>query len=143
MRVVLDTNVLVSAVLTKQSPTRLILDLHATGTFQIVVSEEILAEYQKVLTYPHIAKRIKKTAEQTKQFLHTFQKLAILVEPTEAVTVVKNDPEDNKFLACALAGKAEYLVSGDSDLLTFKIYKGIHIITPTRFLLFLHMRRAA
>lgn len=136
MRIVFDTNVIVSFFLSPSGTPAQLLDLweHHTELFEVVVSETILIEYARALSYPHVTAHHKKSPEQIDAFINLFRKLATIVEPTETVTVIKDDPDDNKFLSCALSGHAEYIISGDRDLLRIGEYKGIHILTPKNFL---------
>ena len=145
MRIVLDTNVIVSRFLSPAGAPAKVLDLwKKKGYFDVVVSEEILQEYARALTYPHIQARHQIPAREIETNIHTFSDIAILVVPTEQITIVKDDPDDNTFIACALAGNAEYIVSGDRDLLTVRTYKGIRILTPATFLTLIeHEQKAA
>src|ERR1700704_3577623 len=133
MRIVVDTNVLISALLNNHSLPRTIFNLQQSGRFRIVISEEIVSEYRRVLAYPHIQARHRFTPQKIEKYLSLLRNASVLVTPTEQVTVVKDDPDDNKFIACALAGNAEYVVSGDPDLLAIKSYQGIRILTPAMF----------
>jgi putative PIN family toxin of toxin-antitoxin system len=144
MRIVVDTNVLVSALLSKHSLPRRIFNLQQSGRFRIVISEAILSEYRRVLAYPDIQARHRFSQQGIEKYLSLLRNASVVVTPSEQVTVVKDDPDDNKFITCALAGNAEYLVSGDSDLLQIKTYQGIRILTPAAFLTFLdHEQQAA
>jgi putative PIN family toxin of toxin-antitoxin system len=143
MRAVLDKNVIVSRYLSpKGSPTQ-ILKQWRWNAFDLVVSEAILREYQETLLYKHIQAMHQRNAHVVERIVANFRKLSILVEPSEEVDVITSDPDDNKFLAYALTGCAEVIVSGDSDLLSLKQYQGIHILPPHTFLMFLEQEKAA
>lgn len=135
MRIVLDTNVIVSRFLSPAGTPAKVLDLwKKKGYFDVVVSEEILQEYARALTYSHIQARHQIPSREIETYIHTFSDIAILVVPTERITIVKDDPDDNTFIACALAGNAEYIISGDRDLLRVRAYNGVRILTPAAFL---------
>lgn len=131
MKVVLDTNVIVSGFLSPTSYTALILQQWAqnTKTFDILVSQAILDEYERMLAYPHLHI----IPDEQQRFLTLLKKVASLVTPTQEITVVR-DPSDNKFIECAVAGRAAYIVSSDPDLLELKEYQGIQILSPEQFL---------
>jgi hypothetical protein len=132
MRVVLDTNVLVSALIVKVGKPAQI--LRRVGEFELLTSEEILAETEKVLYYEHIQKRYHPTEEDIKSFIRNLRDVGEVIRVRSKVEVIKEDPDDNKFLACGLDGGADFIVSGDPHLTELKEYKGIEIISPARFL---------
>jgi putative PIN family toxin of toxin-antitoxin system len=128
MRVVLDTNVFVSAVLgpTLQS----ILAYWRSGTFTLIVSDEIVQEYLGVLRRP----KFRLTPEIIDPIMAQIFQLADFVAPDVSIHAVQADPSDNKFLEVALAGKAIYIVSGDNHLLDIKAYQDIRILTAREFI---------
>jgi putative PIN family toxin of toxin-antitoxin system len=128
MRVVLDTNILVSSVL--GGILRAIVDDWKAGKFTLIVSEAIAQEYLEILNRP----KFKFSAQEIADIKGYLLKAADFVTPVEKVDVVKADPSDNKFLEAALAGRAIYVVSGDSHLLELKDFRGIEIITAREFL---------
>ena len=130
MRVVLDTNVLVSALLFTGALSELV-SLWQRGMITILLSREILDEYLRVLAYP----KFHLSEGEIKDLIGTeLLPFAVVVKPRTRVHVIKQDPSDNKFLDCALAGKAEVVISGDKDLLAIGRYRKIRIQTPSRFL---------
>ena len=131
VKVVVDTNVIVSTMLFGGKPGKLI-PLWQRGTIRPLVSKEIIDEYLRVLTYPKF-----KLSEEDVNFL-LYQEIlpyfaVIDVEP--GPRIIKKDPEDDKFLRCALAGKAKWIISGDQHLLALKTYQKIKILSPADFLL--------
>ena len=133
MRIVLDANVLVSALISSRgSPTRLLL-YWEEGKLDLVVSPPILQELDRVVHYPKLQARYALSAALVERFLAFCEKQAIVVMPKEEVAIVDRDPSDNRYLECALAGDARYVVSGDRHLLDLKAYRGIQILTPTEF----------
>lgn len=105
-----------------------------TASFAVIVSEAILTEYYQALTYPHVQAAHKRSDQEIDEYINSFRNLALLVSPTEAIAIVKADPDDDKFFSRALAGRAEYIVSGDRDLRAIGEYRGIQILSPRAFL---------
>jgi putative PIN family toxin of toxin-antitoxin system len=141
MRVVLDTNVVVSAYLHPQHTIAQILEKWKENEFDLLISAPILAEYQNILQRPRIRIRHQLNDEQIAEVIESFKELAIWIEPAETLSVVENDPDDNKFIECAVAGAAEYIVSGDPHLLTIHAYRGIYIVSPAQFLSVMAMEK--
>jgi putative PIN family toxin of toxin-antitoxin system len=108
IRVVIDTNILVSALLQPESLPAAVLTLGLSGKVQLCVSEAVFAEYDEVIRRPHL-KRPPDVIEGT---LQSIRKLGHWVKPNVRVTE-STDPDDNIFLECAQAGKADYLVTGN------------------------------
>ena len=131
MRVVLDTNVLVSAVLAPGSPPAQLLQAWRDGAFQLVVSGDLLVEIRDVLNRPRIAERSGWSEEDVATLVGALLASAAFVEPTERVSVVSDD-DDNRVLEAALTGEADYVVSGDRALLNLGNFEGIEIVTPAR-----------
>jgi len=130
VEVVVDTNVLVSALLFGGKPGKLI-PLWQRGTIRPLASKEIIDEYLRVLTYPKF-----KLAEEEINFL-LYQEILPYFEVIDVKPgprIIKKDPEDDKFIRCALAGKAIWIISGDRHLLALKTYQKIKILTPSDFL---------
>ena len=128
MKVVLDTNVFVSAVFFGGVPGRILTAWH-NGEIQLRLSPEILEEYVEVL------RRLEKQyhpieAEPVIELLLANSEI-IQVPPLQ--TPVSSDPDDDKFIACALASKFKILVSGDKHLLAVKGYQGLEILKPSEF----------
>ena len=128
MRVVIDTNVLVSAVLGGQLAE--VITRWQAGAFTLVVSDAIAAEYLTVLRRPkfglpaHVIDAIGAYVFQRAEF----------VTPAEALRVVAADPKDDKFIEAAVAGSVDMIVSGDKHLLSLGAYHAIPIITAHTFL---------
>lgn len=140
MRVVLDTNIVVSRYVAPQGVVAQVLERWRQQSFELVVSEAVLSEFQRVLAYDRIRARHLMSDEEILALIEDFREFAILVEPSETADAIKDDPDDNKFLECAEAGGAEYIVSGDPHLLALKQYRGIQILSPAAFLGFLDTR---
>ncbi|MDP2674454.1 MAG: putative toxin-antitoxin system toxin component, PIN family [Dehalococcoidia bacterium] len=133
MRAVLDTNVIVSAILSPGSSPDSILRASRRGALDLVTSAPLLHELEDVLGRPRIAKRLGWTAEERASFIAAFSDFAVIVAPKERFQVVRADPADNRVLEAAVAGSADYAVSGDHHLLDLGSYEGIPIVTPARF----------
>lgn len=135
IRVVLDANVFASAFIQSKGPSGRILRLLVdTRTFELVTTQPILTEAERCLFYPRVRKRITLTDDKIQQALAAIALLADVVTTDLELNVVAQDPDVNKILAAAVEGKAQYVVTGDSDLLTMKVYEGIRIIPPAGFL---------
>ena len=132
MRVVLDTNVIVSAVLIPGSSPDSIVRASRRGAVDLVTSAPLLHELEDVLGRPRIAERLGWTAEERASFIAALTDFAVIVAPKERFQVVKADPADNRVLEAAVAGSADYAVSGDHHLLELGSYEGIPIVTPAR-----------
>ena len=132
LRVVVDTNVLISALLKANGSPAQVVSLWRTGEFELVISSETIDELSRVLGYERIRTRV--TPEEAERFLYLLQTAATIITPQIEVTAVKDDPDDDKFLSLALASDAEYIVSGDKHLLSIKVFRGIPILTPVQFL---------
>lgn len=137
MRVVLDTNVLISALLQPKGNPGKILEAAVDGRLTIVSSPRLLQELEGALSYPHIQKRLLEswTEDDLRSFLLSFRNTVTEVshEPPWK-NWVPDDPDDDWVVACALAGKADYIVSGDQHLLALKQVDGIKIVSPAEFI---------
>lgn len=129
-KVVLDTNILISALLGSKN-CKQIRDDWVAGIFTVLVSDEMLGEFLDASRKPKFHEWIREEdILETQKFL---EELAVPVLPVENVSLC-SDPEDNMVLECALAGKADVIVTGDKALLALKTIKGIRIVTPTTFI---------
>ena len=130
MRVVLDTNVVVSALLFTGISSKLV-QLWQGGTITALVSRTILEEYLRVLSYPKF-----KLSEGDIRGLIQEELLPYVevVKTRRRLRVVDRDPSDDKFVECAVAGKARVIISGDKDLLSIGRYRKTLIQSPAQFL---------
>ena len=135
LKAVIDTNQFVSSLISKQGPSAQLIDRWREQRFILVTSPEIIAEIQRVLKYPHISKKYKLSKSDVQSLLTLIEHEAVVIPKLPAVHVIKDDPDDDKFLACAFAARAEYIVSGDRHLLSLGSYKSISIVTVKEFLL--------
>jgi putative PIN family toxin of toxin-antitoxin system len=131
MKVVIDTNVWVSALINPNgTPARII---NHPAAFDLLTSTAILTELERVLHYDRIQKRYQLTDEMISAYLLTVRLDSELVEVTQQVNAVERDPDDNRVLACAVQAGADYVVSGDPHLVDLAAYQGIPILTPSAF----------
>ena len=130
MRVVLDTNVFVSALLFTGTVSEIV-PLWQNGTITVLLSREILEEYLRVFSYPKFQLSEAEIKSLIEEELLPF---VTVIKPKRRLRVVERDPSDNKFLECALAGKAQVIISGDKDLLSIGHYQRVRIQTPAQFL---------
>jgi putative PIN family toxin of toxin-antitoxin system len=135
IRVVLDANVVVSGIITPEGTPGQILRAALESQFHLVLSSSILEEIERVLRYPHIAKRHAWPQEKIRLFIQELRNTAVLTPGDLVMDVITADPSDNKYLACALEGRADYIVSGDDHLLALRRFQDvIPILTPREFL---------
>lgn len=128
-KVVLDTNILISAVVFGGKP-REILKQAIEGKIRLAVSEPIIKEIREVLGrdkfgYP---------ASMIHFIIGELESIAEFVEPQKKIEIIKKDVEDNRILECAVVFGADVIISGDNHLLELKIYNGIKIIRASDFL---------
>jgi putative PIN family toxin of toxin-antitoxin system len=131
LKVVIDTNVFVSALFSAHGTPRRIIDLWKTGEITLCITKEILEEYIDVLRrFDFIEKH------ELKRLLDLFKKRMnlIFIAFTLSLSVIKDDPGDNKFIECAVAAQAQYIISGDKHLKALKMYRNIKIVSPSEFL---------
>lgn len=136
IRAVLDTNVLLSALIGKKSraPSE-IYKAFIDKEFLLITSSSILNEFEDVINREKIIKLHGLPPRKRKGIIRELLTLSYITldkTPTERA-IVKNDPEDDKLFHAAIEGDAEYIVSGDNDVKNIKTYKGVKIIEPSKF----------
>jgi putative PIN family toxin of toxin-antitoxin system len=135
---VLDSVVLVSALLTPGGVASSVVRQAREGAFMCYLSDEILAETQRVLVEtPRLRQRFIYTDEDVEAFVFSLRAAAHLVTDIKPLSGVVRDPNDDMIVACAIAAAADYVVSRDDDLLSLGAYEGITMITPEAFMEFL------
>ena len=110
MKVIIDTSIVVSAAIANKNPEAVILFVVANSDFEWVVSAEILAEYKEVLKRP----RLKLTEAQHQRWVYLIDSVTTLIDVDVEVDFPR-DRKDAKFLACAIAAEADFLITGDTD----------------------------
>lgn len=133
MRLVLDTNTVISGLLWSSTPAKLI-RAALEGRIDLVTSPALLLELEDVLPRQKLARRVAASNLNVAQLVARYSLLARNVSPA-LISPVSRDPDDDHVLACALAGQADLIVSGDADLLNLKRYQGIDILTASDALL--------
>ncbi len=133
MRVVLDTNVIVSATLIRGGNEDQILRAWQHGSFDLVLSPPILEELGRALFYERLRKFRWMTDGEVAELLRALAAGGVVVSGRVKVKASR-DPDDDKFLAAAIEGVAEFVVTSDRDLLDLKSHRGVRIVRPTRFL---------
>ncbi len=127
MKAVFDTNVLVAAFLTEGVCAKL-LGRARRKQLDLVLTSFVLKEFENVLL-----KKFSASKEQTRTAAKLISEAAELVSHASVVSGICRDPDDDAILSSALSAKAEYLVTGDSDLLQLREFHGIKILTPAAF----------
>jgi len=134
IRVVLDANQFVSALLKPGSNPDTIMRLVREEKVLLLMSEAICDEVVRVLAYPKIFKRLNCSHEQLNAFVNGVRAVAVITPGRLSLTPLAADPADTKYLECAVEGKADYLVSGDHHLLDLKSFQGVPIVDSVTFL---------
>jgi putative PIN family toxin of toxin-antitoxin system len=129
LRIVLDTNILVSGIISASGPSARILDAWRDHRFLLVTSVEILEEVRRVLRYPRIADKYHISSTDVRDLMNLLEQEAVVLSNIPEVSVVLEDPDDNKFLACALQAEADFIASGDRHLLAIREHGGIPVVT--------------
>ena len=137
MRITVDTNVLISATLTYGACEKII-DLAEQKNIILCLSEPILKEYYKVMYYPEIQEKIKGKLQEVQQAITKIATIAHLTAVQTHLKLIKEDPDDDKIVECAIDSHSEYLISSDNHILNYKKqirdnYK-ITVLTPQEFL---------
>ena len=130
IRTVLDTNVIISGIVFG-GPPRKVLELAIEARISNAVSEAILNEVKGVLS----GSKFRFPAGMVRHIITELENISDVVFPGEKVDVIRDDPDDNMILECALAAAASHIVSGDSHLLRIGGFRGIRILSPAEFIL--------
>lgn len=133
MRITVDTNVLVSSTFWNGDSNRILKKVEAKE-IELMISDEIIKEFSKVLEYEEIQKKIKNKNLEMRRTIEKIVFISTIIEPKQKFEAVKDDPKDNKVIECAIEGRADYIVTQDNHLLKLKEFKGIKILTPEDFL---------
>ncbi len=129
MKLVVDTNVVMSGLLWLGNPGRL-LEAAALRQVTLYTSPALVAELTKTLGSQKLAQRIARSGLTLDELLARYLNVAIVVQPESVPPVILEDPDDDQVLACALAAGADLIISGDGHLLGLKQYRGIPILSP-------------
>ena len=132
-RLVIDTNVVVSALLWGGKPLEL-LALAEQGEVRLYASPPLLAELEKTIGKPKLARVLAASGRSAAEHVADYRRLVILMRRALPAGAWSRDPDDDRVIACALAAGADFLVTGDEDLLTLGAVEGVRIITPAALL---------
>ncbi len=133
MRVVADTNTVISGLLWRGNPRR-VLDAARSGAIQLFTSLPLLAEIDEVLARPKFAHRLALAAVSSHELVVGYAALAFIVQPAEIKPTIVDDPDDDEVLACAQSAHGDAIVSGDSHLLLLEKHGDIPILTARQLL---------
>ena len=134
MIVVLDTNVIISAVLSPGGIPAKIIRRWELDEFELAISPNLIDELERALIYDRVQKYLNLSTDELNTFLGRLRSTPFFVNPQVTLDVVKEDPNDNRCLECALASEAAHIITGDKHLLELEAYEGIQILTPAGFL---------
>jgi uncharacterized protein len=130
---VLDTQIILrGASSATSSLTARIYDAWNAGRFTLLLSEPILAEVEDVLVRPEVLRKLRMTPVEAAALIELLRRQSTLVTPSARI-IRSRDPDDDKFLECAAAGGADYIVSADADLLSLTEVEGIPVVDPPAF----------
>ncbi len=134
VRIVLDTNVVLSALLWRGTPYRLFEAARQREQIDLFTSTALLEELAEVLMRPALVKRLAALGRTARQVLADYIEAADLVTPLAVPPVIATDPDDDHVIAAAVAAEADLIVSGDRHLLALGMHRSIRIVTPTEAL---------
>lgn len=131
MRVVLDTNTLISGIVFPGGPPRRLLDGMRTQAFESFSSTTLIAELLDVLQRDKFIRRLSAAGLTPESIVADVRRLVALVAPEDVPEVIAADPDDDHVLACASAAGATLIVSGDKHLLDLRNHRDVRIVAPT------------
>ena len=132
--VVVDNNVIASATISAKGDAARILDFFRKGKIDIIISEPIIDELRRVLFYERVRKYSFMSEREINELIDNLETAGIKTPAKLKLEVIKADAADDRFIVAALEGEADYIVSGDKHLKSLGSYKGIEIVTPSKFL---------
>ena len=130
LRIILDTNILINGLLLSSSTSQQVFDL-VTENEILLISESTFTEFYKTITRKKFDKYV--SLEKRLQFFAKLREKATVIEITETITICR-DMKDNQFLELAISGKANFIITGDKDLLVLHPFRNVKIITVNEFL---------
>lgn len=133
MRLVLDTNIVISGLLWSGPPAQL-LEAAQANEVELFTTRQLLAELTRVLHRTKFANAIVASRLSIEELVLGYADLAIVMEPSSIAPTITADPDDDQVLACGLAAKTDLVVSGDKHLLSLKQYQGMPIVTAAEAL---------
>jgi putative PIN family toxin of toxin-antitoxin system len=133
MRVVLDANIFISALISSQGNPAKILEKWQKRELEVVVSPAIVDEIERVTGYERLQKKYRRIREEREGLIDDLRNFATMVDPQQELSVVQADDSDNRYIECAIESGANFVVTGDPHLLDIGEYQGIPILTPAIF----------
>lgn len=133
MRIVADTNIVVSGFLFGGHPLR-VLDAGRSAISELCTSQALLDEFAEVIARPHFDRKFAETGISRRRMVSDYAAISTIVETTKLEDRISRDPDDDEVIACALAADCEFIVTGDNDLLILREHLGIRIATAAEFL---------
>ena len=128
-RLVLDTNVVVSALFWDGKPLEL-MALAVEREVRLYAGAALLAELQTTLAKPKLVKALEASGRSASEHVDAYRRLVTLTRRSPAIGAWSRDPDDDRVIACALAVRADFLVTGDGDLLSLGTVEGVRIVSP-------------
>ncbi len=141
LKIVIDTNVFVSATITEKGKPAQILKVWREKKLEVIISPEILKEIGQVVFRHKIKKITFWTEKERYQFIEDLARICILTPGSLQLKQAVKHTQDHKFLVATIEGKADYIVSGDRHLRDLGVYKGIKIVSANEFLQILETKR--
>ncbi|MDI6654994.1 MAG: putative toxin-antitoxin system toxin component, PIN family [Candidatus Hydrothermarchaeota archaeon] len=133
MKITVDTNILISAAFWLGNPRRIIKRVE-DGKLELVLSAEILEEFEEIMGQDKFQLKLENINATVSDVVSKLVEMSEVVGISSRVKAVKEDPDDDKVLECAVNGKADFIVSGDRHLLEMREYRGIRIVTAKEML---------
>jgi putative PIN family toxin of toxin-antitoxin system len=133
MQVVLDTNLIISGMFWMGLPHDVLL-LAYQHKMQALTSEPLIEELKDVISRDKFNKNLKRLQKTPDDMINLYLSHVLVIEPSEVPQGTVRDLKDDKIIACAVGGQANYIITGDDDLLVLKQYQAIHIVTASQFL---------
>ena len=134
LKAVIDTNIMVSVAFAREGLTKKLKDRIADRDFLLITSKAILKELYEVLNYPHIVERFNASKKDINDFMGMIIEYAAITSGDYSIENITEDPKDDMFIACALEGNADYIVTRDPHLRNIKHFQCIQIIDLTTFM---------
>ncbi|HQU93015.1 MAG TPA: putative toxin-antitoxin system toxin component, PIN family [Pyrinomonadaceae bacterium] len=131
MRITADTNTVISALLWRGNPRR-ILDAARDGIIELYTTNELLAELEGVLSRSRFTRHLEAAGVNVRDLVYGYAALADLVESATIEAVVLRDPDDDAVIACAVAAESDAIVTGDDDLLSLVQYGAIRMLSAAQ-----------
>ncbi len=133
MRIVADTNIVVSGFLFGGLPLR-VLDAGRSDIIELCTSQVLLDEFAEVIERPHFDRKFDETGISRRRMVADYAAISTIIRTTELRDRISRDADDDELIACAFAADCEFIVTGDNDLLVLKEYQGVTIVTAVDFL---------